>query len=736
MISPSLEAAFTFAVQVAKTYRNDIICLEHILYALCRDVETVKMLKVLGADVDGMEISLHKAIQNMQQVPDDGFPVEYENSLQVTKTLREAATRVQAEGRRITGPDVVCAILSFNSDATNLLSAFGLTYGAVDDYTSGKTQKAIQDTEPVAQYLTKYTDDLVQRAKDGKIDPIIGRHSELTRTIHILARRRKNNVVLVGEAGVGKTAIAEGLALSISQGNVPPTLKDTEVFSLNMGSLVAGTKYRGDFEKRLEGIIKDLKAKPNAILFIDEIHQLVGSGTTTESSMDGANLLKPALSNGELRVIGATTYSEFQNHFEKDKALARRFQKVDIKEPSHKDAVAILMGLKESYEKYHSVKYTTAAIESAVALAAKYITDRFLPDSALDIVDEAGASRKLDATSKRKMVRVDDVEAVIARIARIPPSVVGGSEKQKLETLDADLKKVIFGQDAAIEAVVSAVRVARSGLGSDNKPIGSFIFAGKTGTGKTELAKQLALALNIHFERFDMSEMSERHEVSKLTGSPPGYIGSQDEGKLVGAIIKHPHCVLLLDEIEKAHVDVYNVLLSIMDYATLTGNSGRKADFRNVIIIMTTNAGAREMTVNGIGFGSETKVSSNQSALERVFTPEFRNRLTSIVTFNDLGIEAIEKVARKFIGELCVPLKTKGVNLILEDSALNWFIKHGYDRNFGARPMARLVESTLKLPLANELLFGKLQNGGDVIVKEVNGKIVLDYCDIKDKVTA
>jgi ATP-dependent Clp protease ATP-binding subunit ClpA len=736
MISPSLETAFAFAVKMAQTYRNEVICLEHILYSLCRDVETVKMLKVLGIDVDELELTLYKAIQTMPQEPDNGFPVEYENSQQVTRVLRDAAVTAQAAGRKINGPDIVRSTLAFNSDATSLLASFGLTYGAADDYTNGVVAANKTEEEPKSQYLAKYTDDLIKRAKDGKIDPIIGRQSELTRTIHILARRRKNNVVLVGEAGVGKTAIAEGLALSIAQGNVPVSLKDVEVYSLNLGSLVAGTKYRGDFEKRLEGIIKELKAKPNGILFIDEIHQLVGSGTTTDSAMDGANLLKPALSNGELRVIGATTYSEFQNHFEKDKALARRFQKVDIKEPSHKDAVAILMGLKDSYEKYHGVKYTLAAIESAVELAAKYIKDRFLPDSALDIVDEAGASLKLNSATKRKMVRVEDIEAVIARIARIPPSVVSVNEKDKLETLDTDLRKSIYGQDKAIDALVAVVKVSRAGLGCETKPIGSFVFAGPTGTGKTETAKALAAALGIHFERFDMSEMGEKHEVSKLIGSPPGYIGSQDEGRLVQTIIKNPHCVLLLDEIEKANQDIFNILLSIMDYATLTGNSGRKADFRNVIIIMTTNAGAREMTVNGIGFGSEAKVSSNQSALERVFTPEFRNRLSSIVTFNHLGVEVIEKVAQKFINELRVPLKSKGVNLILDDSALNWFVEHGYDRNFGARPMARLVESTLKLPLANELLFGKLKDGGDVVVKEVDGKIILDYCSVKDKVTA
>ncbi|MEW6297792.1 MAG: AAA family ATPase, partial [Thermodesulfobacteriota bacterium] len=542
----------------------------------------------------------------------------------------------------------------------------------------------------------------------------IGRETELERTIHVLCRRRKNNPIYVGDSGVGKTAIVDGLALKIAKGDIPDALKNAVIYSLDMGAVLAGTKFRGQFEERLKAVLNALKKQPNAILFIDEIHTIVGAGATSGGSMDASNILKPALASGALRCIGATTYHEYRSYFERDRALARRFQKIEVHEPSIDDTVQILEGLKSHYEKHHGVTYTPDAIRAAAELSAKYINDRFLPDKAIDVIDEVGASFKLRPAAEEKVVRDTDIEAVVAKIARIPPRSVSVSDKERLQNLEGDLKKVVFGQDRAIETVVTAIKMARAGLGSPEKPVGSFLFTGPTGVGKTEVAKQLAATLGLQFLRFDMSEYMEKHTVSRLIGAPPGYVGFDQGGLLTEAITRNPHSVLLLDEIEKAHPDLFNILLQVMDHATLTDNNGKKADFRHVILIMTSNAGAREMAAAAIGFGERSNAGKGQQALEKLFTPEFRNRLDAIVTFGPLTPAAVERVVDKFMTELVHQLTERKVVITLTPDARRYLAEKGYDATYGARPMARLIQREVKQVLADEILFGKLQNGGAV----------------------
>jgi ATP-dependent Clp protease ATP-binding subunit ClpA len=565
-------------------------------------------------------------------------------------------------------------------------------------------------------------------AKEGKIDPLIGRADEIERTIHILCRRRKNNPVYVGDPGVGKTAIAEGLALKIHQGEVPDVLKGATIYALDMGALLAGTKFRGDFEARLKGVLNALKKQPDTILFIDEIHTVVGAGATTGSSMDASNILKPALASGELRCIGSTTYHDYKSYFERDRALARRFQKIEISEPSPEESYQILQGLKPHYEKHHGVHYTPAAVRSAVHLSAKHINDRRLPDKAIDVIDEVGASvRILPPDKRKKSIGPKDIEKIVAKIAKIPPRSVSASDKERLQSLDRDLKLTVFGQDAAIDTLTSAIKLSRSGLGSPEKPIGCFLFSGPTGVGKTEVAKQLAHILGVEFIRFDMSEYMEKHTVSRLIGAPPGYVGFDQGGLLTDGVNRNPYAVLLLDEVEKAHPDLFNILLQVMDHASLTDNNGRKADFRNIILIMTTNAGAREISGAPLGFGKRSNVGKGKEAIEKMFSPEFRNRLDAMVVFNSLSPEVIERVVDKFILELDLQLDEKKVFLQLMPKARRWLAQRGYDPVFGARPMARLIQTEIKRVLADEILFGRLQDGGKVEIDESDDKLTFSY---------
>ena len=595
---------------------------------------------------------------------------------------------------------------------------------------------AARKPEPKKQFraLAKYSRNLTKLAKDDKLDPVVGRDKEIMRVIEILARRTKNNPILIGEPGTGKTAIAEGLALKVHKGEVPEVLKDVEIYSLDMGALLAGTRYRGEFEQRLKAVITALKKKPGVILFIDEIHTIVGAGAVSGGSMDASNILKPALASGELRCIGSTTYNEYKASFERDRALARRFQTIEISQPSIEDSYKILQGLRPYYEEHHQVKYTDQALHAAAELSAKHINDRYLPDKAIDVVDEVGAATKLKPVEERpEVITEHEVELVVAKMAKIPPRTVSKSDKERLQDLEYDLRMVIFGQNHAIKQVVDAIKLSRSGLGNPEKPIGSFLFSGPTGVGKTELAKQLAKSLGVEFLRFDMSEYMEKHTVSRLIGAPPGYVGFDQGGLLTDAVRKTPYAVVVLDEIEKAHPDLFNILLQVMDHATLTDNNGKKADFRNVILIMTTNAGARELSGNKMGFRHDEQGgiggtgSKAQGAIERTFSPEFRNRLDAWIAFESLSFENIERVVDKFIAELRVQLKDKNVDLEMTENGRAWLANKGFDKQFGARPMARLIQSQIKEKLANEILFGSLQSGGKVVVSEADGELKLDY---------
>jgi ATP-dependent Clp protease ATP-binding subunit ClpA len=722
---------------------------EHLLLAIVDTPKVREILKSCGADTTKLKTELKQFIDQTTPRLPTGEDRDVQPTLGFQRVLQRAVFHVQSSGKKeVTVANVLVAIFSEKqSHAAYLLSmqdvsrldvvnfiAHGLSKAGGEERSEreeggGASAEAERDGDGGGSALEKYATNLNESARKGKIDPLIGRKLEVERTIEILCRRRKNNPLYVGEAGVGKTAIAEGLARMIVENQVPEVLLDATIYSLDMGSLVAGTKYRGDFEKRLKAVLAEVKKQPGAILFIDEIHTVIGAGAASGGVMDASNLIKPALANGELRCIGSTTYNEYRGIFEKDHALARRFQKIDITEPSIQDTVDILRGLKTRYEEHHGIKYEDEALQAAAELAARHINDRHMPDKAIDVVDEAGANLRLRPVESREpSVTVTQIENVVARIARIPPKNVSLSDRDVLKNLERNLKLTIFGQDKAIEALSAAIKMSRSGLGDQRKPVGSFLFSGPTGVGKTEVTRQLAIAMGVEFVRFDMSEYMERHTVSRLIGAPPGYVGFDQGGLLTEAITKHPHCVLLLDEIEKAHPDVFNLLLQVMDHGTLTDNNGRKADFRHVIIVMTTNAGAFEMSRPSIGFTQSDTASDGMEAIRRLFSPEFRNRLDAVIQFGALDSDTIERVVDKLLVEAEAQLEHKRVSITVDDAARRWIAKRGYDPKMGARPMARLIQEHIKRPLAEELLFGKLVNGGhvDVTVSEDGEKLKLE----------
>ena len=745
MISKELEGTLKTALKEAQGRRHEYLCLEHLLYALLQDKDASRAIINCGGDIERLRKSLEEFFNGELETLPAGFDQEPQQTLSFHRVLQRAVIHAQsAERKEINGGNLLIAMFrESDSYAVYLLEDQGITRFDVVNYVSHgiskistgedwpQSEQEHDDEEKPAQRvkpLQAFTVNLVNKAGQGSIDPLIGRDDEIERTIHVLCRRRKNNPIYVGDPGVGKTALAEGLALKIHRGEVPDALKDAVIYALDMGALLAGTKFRGDFEARLKGVLAGLSKQPNSILFIDEIHTVVGAGATSGGSMDASNILKPALASGELKCIGSTTYHDYKSYFERDRALARRFQKIEIPEPSVDEAYKILQGLKPHYEKHHGVHYSTTALHAAVELSAKHINDRRLPDKAIDVIDEVGAAVKILPPEKRKkIIGPKDIEKIVAKIAKIPPRSVSTSDREQLQNLERDLKLTVFGQDAAVEILASTIKLSRSGLGHPEKPIGCFLFSGPTGVGKTEMAKQLAHTMGIEFIRFDMSEYMEKHTVSRLIGAPPGYVGFDQGGLLTDAINKSPYAVLLLDEIEKAHPDLFNILLQVMDHATLTDNNGRKADFRNVILIMTTNAGAREMSGAPLGFGAQSNVGKGKEAIEKMFSPEFRNRLDAMITFNSLSMEVIEKVVDKFIMELDQQLNDKKVFLHLTAKARRWFAERGYDPTFGARPMARLIQNEVKRVLADDILFGKLQNGGKVTVDENEGKLTFEY---------
>ncbi|EAB1276935.1 ATP-dependent Clp protease ATP-binding subunit ClpA [Escherichia coli] len=744
MLNQELELSLNMAFARAREHRHEFMTVEHLLLALLSNPSAREALEACSVDLVALRQELEAFIEQTTPVlPASEEERDTQPTLSFQRVLQRAVFHVQSSGRNeVTGANVLVAIFSEQeSQAAYLLRKHEVSRLDVVNFISHGTRKdePTQSSDPGSQpnseeqaggeeRMENFTTNLNQLARVGGIDPLIGREKELERAIQVLCRRRKNNPLLVGESGVGKTAIAEGLTWRIVQGDVPEVMADCTIYSLDIGSLLAGTKYRGDFEKRFKALLKQLEQDTNSILFIDEIHTIIGAGAASGGQVDAANLIKPLLSSGKNRVIGSTTYQEFSNIFEKDRALARRFQKIDITEPSIEETVQIINGLKPKYEAHHDVRYTAKAVRAAVELAVKYINDRHLPDKAIDVIDEAGARARLMPVSKRKKtVNVADIESVVARIARIPEKSVSQSDRDTLKNLGDRLKMLVFGQDKAIEALTEAIKMARAGLGHEHKPVGSFLFAGPTGVGKTEVTVQLSKALGIELLRFDMSEYMERHTVSRLIGAPPGYVGFDQGGLLTDAVIKHPHAVLLLDEIEKAHPDVFNILLQVMDNGTLTDNNGRKADFRNVVLVMTTNAGVRETERKSIGLIHQDNSTDAMEEIKKIFTPEFRNRLDNIIWFDHLSTDVIHQVVDKFIVELQVQLDQKGVSLEVSQEARNWLAEKGYDRAMGARPMARVIQDNLKKPLANELLFGSLVDGGQVTVALDKEKNELTY---------
>jgi ATP-dependent Clp protease ATP-binding subunit ClpA len=735
VLSSELEICLNEAFQSAREARHEFMTVEHLLLAIVDTPKVREILRACGADVARLRKDLKDFIDQTTPRLKDDDDREVQPTLGFQRVLQRAVFHVQSSGKKeVTAANVLVAIFSEkHSHAAYLLSMQDVARLDVVNYISHGLSKIAEDRpdkdeassgseaergEPDGgTALEKFTTNLNKLAMEGRIDPLIGRRNEIERTIEILCRRRKNNPLYVGEAGVGKTAIAEGLARMIVEDKVPDVLADSTVYALDMGALIAGTKYRGDFEKRLKSVLSELKKNPGSILFIDEIHTVIGAGAASGGVMDASNLIKPALANGELRCIGSTTYSEYRGIFEKDHALARRFQKIDIVEPTIPETIEILKGLRSRFEEHHNVKYADEALTAAAELAARHINDRQLPDKAIDVIDEAGARLRLKPEHEREtMVTTQMIEDVVARIARIPPKNVSTSDKDVLRNLERNLKLVIFGQDQAIETLASAIKMSRSGLGDQRKPVGSFLFAGPTGVGKTEVTRQLAIALGVELIRFDMSEYMERHTVSRLIGAPPGYVGFDQGGLLTEAINKHPHSVLLLDEIEKAHPDVFNLLLQVMDHGTLTDNNGRKADFRHVVIVMTTNAGAFEMSRPSIGFTQQDHTTDGMEAIKKMFSPEFRNRLDAIIQFNGLDSRTIQRVVDKLLVEVEAQLEQKGVQLHIDDGAREWLARKGYDPKMGARPMARVIQEAIKRPLAEELLFGKLVGGGHAYV--------------------
>jgi ATP-dependent Clp protease ATP-binding subunit ClpA len=736
MLSNELETCLNSAFQVARDGRHEFLTVEHLLLSILDTPRVKEILQACGGDAAKLSVELREHIEQTTPRVPEGEEREVQPTLGFQRVLQRAVFHVQSSGRKEVGvANVFVAIFGEKqSHAVFLLGRQDVSRLDVVNYISHgmskladeRASEAKDEATPAAAgaaaeadsgALEKYASNLNKLAVEGKIDPLIGRQMEVERTIEILCRRRKNNPLYVGEAGVGKTAIAEGLARRIVEGQVPEVLADCTIYSLDMGSLIAGTKYRGDFEKRLKAVLAELRKQPGAVLFIDEIHTVIGAGAASGGVMDASNLIKPVLTNGELRCIGSTTYQEYRGIFEKDHALARRFQKIDVVEPTVPETIEILKGLRSRFEEHHGVTYTDAALKAAAELSARHINERHLPDKAIDVVDEAGARLRLKPAAEREtVVDVHHIEEVVARIARIPPKTVSSNDKEVLRNLERNLKLVIFGQDKAVETLSAAIKMARSGLGDSRKPVGSFLFAGPTGVGKTEVTRQLAIALGIEFIRFDMSEYMERHTVSRLIGAPPGYVGFDQGGLLTEAISKHPHAVLLLDEIEKAHPDVFNLLLQVMDHGTLTDNNGRKADFRHVIIVMTTNAGAADMARTPIGFMPGDNVTDGMEAIKKLFTPEFRNRLDGVIQFSGLDASTIERVVEKLLVEIETQLEGKRVHLLLDDPSREWLARTGYDPRMGARPMARVIQEHIRRPLAEELLFGKLVNGGTVKV--------------------
>lgn len=731
MLDKALEQSLNHAFHDAREKRHEFITIEHLMLALLDNKDALEVLRAVGADIGVLKSDLEKFVnQTTPQFSDEDDEFEIQPTIGFQRVLQRAVFHVQSSGREaVSGANVLVAMFSEpESQAVFLLSKQDISRLDVVNYISHGVSSDEEDfpeleheegeQEPQEpRPLDQYAVNLNKLAEQGRIDPLIGRANEIERVVQVLCRRRKNNPLLVGEAGVGKTAIAEGLAKRIVDGDVPEVIKDAVVYALDLGVLLAGTKYRGDFEKRLKAVLAQLKKESHAILFIDEIHTIIGAGAASGGTMDASNLIKPVLANGELRCMGSTTFQEYRGIFEKDHALARRFQKIDINEPSVQDTIGILEGLKERYEQHHGVTYSKQAIQAAAELSAKYINDRQLPDKAIDVIDEAGARQRiLPEEQRKKTITPHEIEQVIAKIARIPEKTVSSSDKKLLQNLERNLKMVVFGQDQAIETLAESIKLSRAGLGQENKPVGSFLFAGPTGVGKTEVTKQLARLMGVELIRFDMSEYMERHTVSRLIGAPPGYVGYDQGGLLTEAVNKNPHAVVLLDEIEKAHPDVFNLLLQVMDHGTLTDNNGRKADFRNIVLVMTSNAGAQEIIKGNIGFKEQDRSRNNEEAINRTFSPEFRNRLDAIVWFNSLPQKVIMSIVDKFLTEVQGQLDDKQVNLHVDDAARQWFAKHGYDENMGARPMARLISDKVRRPLANEILFGKLMQGGDVYV--------------------
>ncbi len=757
--SPSLEKALHQALTYANERHHEYATLEHLLLALIDDADAAAVMGACNVNLDALRKTVTDFVDNDLANLITGYDEDSKPTSSFQRVIQRAVIHVQSSGREeVTGANVLVAIFAEReSNAAYFLQEQEMTrYDAVNYISHGigkrpgasqvRSPRGAEEGEPDAKQggrepeegsakgkqeaLKAYCVNLNEKAKTGRIDPLIGRHDEVNRTIQVLCRRSKNNPLYVGDPGVGKTAIAEGLAKRIVEGKVPEALADATIFSLDMGTLLAGTRYRGDFEERLKQVVKELEDYPGAVLFIDEIHTVIGAGATSGGAMDASNLLKPALSSGAIRCIGSTTYKEYRQFFEKDRALVRRFQKIDVNEPSIDDAIEIMKGLKPYFEDYHKLRYTNDAIKSAVELSARYISDRKLPDKAIDVIDETGAAQMLlPASRRRKLITEKEIEATIATMARIPPKTVSKDDEMVLANLEKELRSVVYGQDKAIEALSTSIKLARAGLREPNKPIGAYVFSGPTGVGKTEVAKQLASSLGVELLRFDMSEYMERHTVSRLLGAPPGYVGFDQGGLLTDGVDQHPHSVVLLDEIEKAHPDIYNILLQVMDHGQLTDHNGKKIDFRNVILIMTTNAGASEMAKSAIGFGSSKRTGEDEEALNRLFTPEFRNRLDATIPFAPLPTEVIHQVVQKFVMQLEAQLSERNVTFDLSEPAIAWLAKNGYDEKMGARPLARVIQEHIKKPLANEILFGKLKKGGVVKVgtkTDENGAEVLD----------
>jgi ATP-dependent Clp protease ATP-binding subunit ClpA len=741
MIAQELEVSLHLAFVAARQKRHEFITVEHLLLAMLDNASAAQILRTCKVDIEELRAVVNEFIYSHTPVVPGNGDADTQPTVGFQRVIQRAILHVQSANKKeVSGANILAALFGEkDSHAVHFLTERGVNrLDVINLLVNGPNPE--EQTSPTAtpaetpqsasddSALKNYTLDLNAHALAGKIDPLIGRDLELERVIQTLCRRRKNNPLLVGEAGVGKTAIAEGLARRIVEDDVPDILKDARIYSLDMGALLAGTKYRGDFEQRLKAVLKELNDLPGSILFIDEIHTMIGAGAASGGTMDASNLLKPALSNGTLKCIGATTYQEYRGIFEKDHALSRRFQKVDVPEPSVEQTIAILKGLKSRFEEHHSVKFSAAAITSAAELSARYITDRHLPDKAIDVLDEAGAAQRILPKSKqKKLIGKHEIEEIISKIARIPPRTVSSDDRNTLKTLDRDLKAVVFGQNKAIDALATAIKMSRSGLGNPQKPIGSFLFSGPTGVGKTEVARQLAYSMGMPLHRFDMSEYMERHAVSRLIGAPPGYVGFDQGGLLTEAISKQPHSVLLLDEIEKAHPDIFNILLQVMDHGTLTDNNGRRADFRNVVIIMTTNAGAEALNKSNMGFTQSSTSGDEMADIKRTFTPEFRNRLDAVISFAPLDHEVILRVVDKFLMQLEEQLHEKKVEVVFTDALKDYLGKHGFDPKMGARPMARLIQDTIRSALADELLFGKLANGGKVIVDVKNGKVGLEF---------